>query len=106
MCGESGILRFRVRNAGNVPTQWGGSIRVRDILNRNLASKDFQAPNFGILAAGERTPWFVVNLLVDTYYGEKHTLEIMVDSQKQITESNELDNRWEYAYVLQQGECP
>ena len=106
VCGESGILRFRVRNAGNVPTQWGGSIRVRDILTRNLEGKDFQAPNFGILAAGERTPWFVVNLLVDTYYGEKHTLEIMVDSQKQITESNELDNRWEYAYVLQQGECP
>ena len=106
VCGESGILRFRVRNAGNVPTQWGGSIRVRDILNRNLEGKDFQAPNFGILAAGEQTPWFVVNLLVDTYYGEKHTLEIMVDSQKQITESNELDNRWEYAYVLQQGKCP
>ena len=106
VCGESGILRFRVRNAGNVPTQWGGSIRVRDILTRNLEGKDFQAPNFGILAADERTPWFVVNLLVDTYYGEKHTLEIMVDSQKQITESNELDNRWEYAYVLQQGECP
>ena len=106
VCGEPGILRFRVRNAGNVPTQWGGSIRVRDILSRNLEGKDFQAPNFGILAAGEHTPWFVVNLLVDTYYDDKHTIEIMVDSQKQITESNELDNRWEYSYVLQQGSCP
>lgn len=79
---------------------------VRDILSRNLEGKDFQAPNFGILAAGEHTPWFVVNLLVDTYYDEKHTIEIMADSQKQITESNELDNRWEYSYVLQQGSCP
>ena len=106
VCGEPGVLRFRVRNSGNAPTQWGGSIRVRDVQVRNQAGQEFQAPNFGLLAAEGHTPWFRVNLLVDTYYGEKHLIEITVDSQKQITESNELDNRWEYAYVLQQGSCP
>lgn len=106
ICGEPGLLRFRIRNAGVAPTQWGGSIRVRDILLRSKEGRDFQAPNFGILGAGENTPWLKLNLFVDTHYGEKHAIEIIVDSHQQITESNETDNRWQHTYILQQGDCP
>ena len=68
--------------------------------------RNIQTPNFGILAAGERTPLFKLNLYIDTYYDEKHAIEIIVDADQQVTESNELDNRWEYAYILRRGTCP
>ena len=105
-CGEAGQLRFRVRNAGVAPTKWGGSIRVRDIHTGSDDVRNIQTPNFGILAAGESTPLFKLNLYIDTHYDEEHVIEIIVDADQQVTESNELDNRWEYAYTLQRGACP
>ena len=105
-CDEAGRLRFRVRNTGVAPTKWGGSIRVHDIHVNSDERREIQSPNFGILAAGESTPLFKLNIYVDTYYDEKHAIEIIIDADQQVTESNELDNRWEYTYTLQRGGCP
>lgn len=105
VCAQSFDILINVQNTGTGPTNSSGSLRV---LDRHIASGTTNATTVGgfpVLQPGES---FVVAtaLTVDTYFDEEHLVEIELDINNEVLETNEGDNIGSITYTLQPGNCP
>ena len=104
VCGEAYRIEVTVRNIGSAATTSGGIIRVTDTRHDGAqpASTDIA---FGALAAGGTQRVFG-HLTTSTYYNERHNINLRLDANNQVPESNENDNLHATApYILQRGNC-
>lgn len=79
-------------------------VTFRDVLVR---TGDVVAVNSGtvpVLAPGS-TFTVAVTFNIGTFYNEEHRIEVVIDSENTVRETNEDDNFTSTTYVLQQGPC-
>lgn len=101
-CATESTVSFTVRNDGSEALGSESSIAIRDI---HVASGSIieNRITLGNLGAGEQAD-FEVQLRVDIYFNEGHRIEVILDADNQVSESNEDDNRSSTdEYTLEQG---
>jgi hypothetical protein len=104
VCGQTATVRVTIRNAGNGATNSGGAIFVQDIHVSSGQAQQSTSGTFGVLNPGQT---FVSEmfLTVSTFYNERHRINITVDSNNQVAETNESDNFWSSEYDLSRANC-
>ena len=104
VCGEAYRIEVTVRNNGSAATTSGGVVRVTDT-RHDGAQPTSTNIGFGALAAGGTQRVFG-HLTTSTYYNERHNINLRLDANNQVPESNENDNLHATApYILQRGKC-
>ena len=104
VCGEAYRIEVTVRNNGSAATTSGGVVRVTDT-RHDGAQPTSTDLGFGALAAGGTQRVFG-HLTTSTYYNERHNINLRLDANNQVPESNENDNLHATApYILQRGKC-
>jgi len=103
-CGETASINVTIRNAGSGATNSGGSIFVSDIHVSDGQQQQSTVGTFPVLNPGQT---FVsqMRLTVSTYFNERHRLNITVDSNNQVAETNDGDNFWSSEYDLKKSGC-
>ena len=104
VCGQAYRIEVTVRNNGSAATTSGGVVRVTDS-RHDGAQPTSTDLGFGVLAAGGTQRVFG-HLTTSTYYGELHNINLRLDANNQVPESNENDNLHATApYILVRGDC-
>ena len=104
VCGQAYRITVTVRNVGSAATTSGGIIRVTDSRSDGAQPTSTDIA-FGALAAGAAQEVFG-HLTTSTYYNELHHVNMRLDANNQVPESNENDNHHANApYILQRGNC-
>ena len=105
VCGQAYTIEVTVRNAGSAATTSGGTIRVTDS-RHDGAQPTSTNIDFGALAAGGTQRLTQGRLTTSTYYNEVHHINLYLDANNQVPESNENNNHHAVApYILQRGDC-
>ena len=103
-CNEAYRIDVTVRNDGNGGSTSGGLIEVRDSLPDGRGRVTTQIA-FGPLGAGQAQALFG-HLTQSQYHGELHHINLILDVNNQIAETNENDNRSATApYILDKAKC-
>ncbi len=103
-CGEAYEITVTVRNNGTGNAEAGGLIEVRDSRPDGLGLATTQIA-YGALAAGASQTVYG-HLTQWQYYNETHNINLALDINNQVIETNENDNLHATApYVLAQGNC-
>ncbi len=104
-CNETASINVTIRNAGNGATNSGGTIFVQDVHISSGQQQQSTVGTFPVLNPGQT---FVsqMRLTVSTFHREQHRININVDSNNQVAETNEGDNGWSSEYQLQRAACP
>ncbi|MGB1286513.1 MAG: CARDB domain-containing protein [Aggregatilineales bacterium] len=106
VCGQSSTVTITVRNAGTANATNGGLILVEAIrvVDRSVIATTETV--FGNLGAGN-SQTAEAFITVSSFVGEEQLIRVTVDSNNQISESNEGDNSREEGsnYFLQSGGC-
>ncbi len=104
-CGEAYKITVTVKNTGTETTNSGGLIEVVDTREEGSIFVEKTQIAFGQLAAGQAQTvegYITANL----YYNERHHINLRLDVNNQVVESNENDNFSAAApYILQKGNC-
>ena len=104
VCGQAYRITVTVRNIGSAATTSGGIIRVTDSRHDGAQPTSTDIA-FGALAAGAAQEVFG-HLTTSTYYNEVHHVNMRLDANNQVPESNENDNHHAAApYILERGNC-
>jgi uncharacterized protein YraI len=106
-CGETMTIRVSVRNDGSSGMESNAAMQIRDIHVDSGTVTEVTAP-IPQLGAGETTTVDNIFLTVDTNFGTTHRIQVVLDSNSQISENNEDDNasRAEaLEYTLDPGDC-
>jgi hypothetical protein len=103
-CGETAEIEVKVKNNGSEGPGSGGVIRVKDILVSSGEERQRSDGVFPELAAGESYTT-TIYLTVSVNFNEMHRIQVKVDADNQVSESNEDDNKKSTEYVLQEGDC-
>jgi uncharacterized protein YraI len=104
-CNQTASINVTIRNAGTGATNSGGAIFVQDVHVATGQQQQSTVGTFPVLNPGQT---FVseMRLTVSTYHSEQHRININVDSNNQVAETNEGDNFWSSEYQLQKATCP
>ncbi|MCY3781255.1 MAG: hypothetical protein OXG78_13160 [Chloroflexi bacterium] len=103
-CNEAYEIQVTVVNDGNAPASRGALVEVRDS-RADGAGRVTTGIGITALAAGE-TRTFTGHLTQVQYYEELHHINLIVDVNNEIAETNENDNQYATApYILQRGNC-
>ena len=104
-CNQTASINVTIRNAGTTPTNSGGSIFVQDVHIGTGQPQQSTVGTYPVLNPGQT---FVSQmfLTVSTFHSEQHRININVDSNNQVIETNEGDNFWSSEYQLQKAACP
>ncbi len=103
-CNEVFEVIVVVQNVGSGPTNTSGNIGVAD---RHLSSGQITESSVGgfpVLSAGERFE-VRIPLTVDTFFEERHRIEVLIDSNSSVLETNEGDNFVTRDYTLEVADC-
>ena len=104
-CNKAYKITVTVRNAGNGNSSSGGLIEVRDTREADGSGRQSTHIAFGPLAAGASQTVFG-HLTTNQYYNETHHINLYLDVNNQVPETNESNNHHaEVPYVLQRGKC-
>ena len=105
VCGQAYRITVTVRNVGSAATTSGGIIRVTDS-RADGAQPTSTEIGFGALAAGAAQEGVFGHLTTSTYYNELHHINLRLDANNQVPESNENNNLHAAApYILARGNC-
>jgi hypothetical protein len=102
-CAETFNVGFDVANTGSGPTSSSGTVSLQDVHNGAVTQSTIGG--FPVLNPGQ-TFRVQMPLTVDTFYGETHTLVLVINSNSGVPEVNENDNRQTLNYELRKGSCP
>lgn len=103
-CGRTFNISIDVANLGQQVSP-GGSIDVRDVHVASGTVTQTTAGAFGEIQPGQTVRVGPIPLTVSTYFEEDHRLEIRLDPNNQIAETNEGDNQNNLNYRLLKGGC-
>ena len=103
-CNEAFEVIVVVQNVGTGPTNASGSIAVADRYLGSGQVTESSTGGFPVLSAGERFE-VRVPLTVDTFFEERHRIEVTIDSNGVIQETNEGDNFVTRDYTLEVADC-
>ena len=103
-CNETYRINVTVTNNGSQATNSGFLVEVKDSRHDGLGPAITHI-GFGALGPGaSQTAWGEITQV--QYYDELHHINLRIDSNNQVPESNENDNRHAAApYILQRGRC-
>jgi uncharacterized protein YgiM (DUF1202 family) len=104
-CNQAASINVTIRNAGTTATNSGGTVFVQDV---HVASGQPQQSTNGTYPVLNPGQSFVSQmfLTVSTFHTEQHRININVDANNQVAETNEGDNFWSSEYQLQKASCP
>ena len=105
LCNQPFVVALQVANLGNTPLASGGAVRVVDTRSSDGVEAASATGFFPPLAING-TFRVEIPLTVSVYYGEPHTLTLLVDPDNALNETNEGDNQQVVQYTLAQGACP
>lgn len=104
-CREAYQINVTVRNAGNGDAHSGGIIEVRDSLQSDGRLLGTTQIAFGPLAAGAQQSVFG-HLTMNLHFNETHNVNLYLDVNSQVAETNENNNHHADApYILQRAGC-
>jgi subtilase family serine protease len=103
-CGETASIEVTVRNDGSGAATSGGMIFVEDVRSSDGARQQSTEGVFPVLQPGQ-SHTAEMFLTVSTYFNEGHRIVITIDSNNQVPETNEGDNRFTSEYALAKGDC-
>ena len=104
-CGQAYKITVTVTNNGNGASNSGGLIRVTDTRQEGNVFSGETTIAFGPLNPGQSQEVFG-HLTVSIYYDELHNINLTLDADNQVAETNENDNRHATApYILKRGDC-
>ena len=103
-CGQAATITVRIQNNGTGAALAGGTIFVEDIHVASGARQQSTEGSFPLLQPGQ-TFDSVMRLTVSTFFNEGHRINIRVDSNNTVPETNEGDNNFSTDYVLQKSGC-
>ena len=103
-CNETASINVTIRNAGTGASNSGGAIFVQDVHINSGQQQQSTVGTFPVLNPGQT---FVsqMRLTVSTFHREQHRININVDSNNQVAETNEGDNTVLRDYTLRRGDC-
>ena len=104
VCNEASNITVTVRNNGSEASS-GGRVSIQAVLASSGAVLETTESVFGQVPAGG-TATAQAALTVSVNYSELQRIVVEVDSDGQITESNENNNTATTDYVLAKGSCP
>ena len=104
-CNQPFVVALQVANLGSTPLPSGGAVRVIDTRSSDGAEAASATGFFPPLAVNG-TFRVEIPLTVSAYYGETHTLTLLVDPDNALNETNESDNQQVIQYTLAKGACP
>lgn len=104
-CAETFNVGFDVANLGSAPSSVSSTVNLTDARAADGSQQGATIGGFPVLQPGET---FRVNmpLTVSTWYGESHTITLVIDPGNQVVETNENDNRATITYTLDRANCP
>ena len=104
-CNQTASINVTIRNAGTTATNSGGTIFVQDVHVATGQPQQSTNGTYPVLNPGQT---FVSQmfLTVSTFHSEQHRININVDANNQVAETNEGDNFWSSEYQLQKASCP
>ncbi len=105
-CLDTGEIQITVGNNGTANTQSGGKILVEAVLVSTGAVLESTVTIFGPIAAGSQET-VSASLTVATNYDELQRIRVTLDTDGQVAENNENDNRTDQGtdYILKKGDC-
>lgn len=104
-CGQAYKITATVTNNGDGAASSGGVIRVRDTRQEGDVFSGETTIAFGPLNPGQSQEVFG-HLTVSIYYEEMHNINLTLDADNQVAETNENDNYHATApYILKRGSC-
>lgn len=107
VCGETMQFTIRVRNEGSEGMERPAAVRIVDTHPDSGTRTETQA-SIPALGAGESTEITGIFLTVETNYDARHQIQIILDSNNEIQETNEDDNASRAGaleYTLERGDC-
>jgi Bacterial SH3 domain/CARDB/Bacterial Ig domain len=104
-CNQTFNIGLDVANLGGEPTASSGTVSVQDVRSSDGSVQETTIGGYPVLQP-QQTFRVDMPLTVSTWYGQEHTIILIIDPDNQIPETNEGDNRREVKYTLQQGSCP
>ncbi|MBI5958988.1 MAG: PD40 domain-containing protein [Chloroflexi bacterium] len=104
-CQQTFTVGFDVANLGTTASAASGTVSLVDVRSADGSQQGTTIGGFPILQAGQT---FRVNmpLTVSTWYGEQHTITLVIDPSNGIAETVETDNIRTVTYTLAKGSCP
>jgi hypothetical protein len=103
-CGRTASITVVVQNNGTGAALAGGTIFVEDIHVTSGGRQQSTEGTFPLLQPGQ-TFTAEMRLTVSTFFSEGHRINIRVDSNNTVPETNEGDNNFSTDYVLQKAGC-
>ncbi len=103
-CGQTATITVVVQNNGTGAALAGGSILVEDIHVASGARQQSTEGTFPLLQPGQSFT-SVMRLTVSTFFNEGHRINVRVDPNNGVAETNEGDNNFSTDYVLQKSGC-
>lgn len=103
-CNETFTIYVTVQNTGTGASSSGGSISVVDTRTEDGSTTESTLGAFPPLEPGSSATG-VIPITVSTFYNENHSLNIRIDSNNSVNETNESDNTITIVYELDQADC-
>lgn len=103
-CNEVFEVIVVVQNVGTGPTNTSGSINVLDRYLGSGQVTESSVGGFPVLSAGERFE-VRIPLTVDTFFEERHRIEVQIDPAGVVQETNKGDNFVSTDYTLEVADC-
>jgi hypothetical protein len=104
-CKKTFNIFIDVANTGTTANASGGTLSVQDARAADGSNASNTVGAFGVIQPGQTVASGPIPLTVNTNFEEDHRIVIIVDSNNQVAETNENDNRAELVYRLKKGSC-
>jgi SH3 domain-containing protein len=105
-CQQTFNVYVDIRNDGSQNLAYGGAILVQDLHVSDGGLQQQTVGGFGPIPAHTTYNIGPIPITVSTYYNEQHRIIVIVDSNNNVPEYNEGDNRSELVYTLAKAGCP
>lgn len=103
-CNKTASISVTVQNNGTGATAAGGTIFVEDVRASDGSRQQSTTATFPVLQPGQNFT-AEMRLTVSTFFNEGHRINIRIDSDNAVPETNEGDNNFSSDYVLQKANC-
>lgn len=105
VCNNGFSINIDIANLGSEDTSATGRFTVRDIhIDSGTVTTQTEGP-IPIIEDGETIQSADIPLTVGTFYGERHRIVVELNPDGEIPESTRDDNRREFEYTLERGDC-
>ncbi|MEZ4667852.1 MAG: CARDB domain-containing protein [Anaerolineae bacterium] len=105
ICGKPLDTFVTVTNQGTVASPMS-KIHIEDRYVGDGSLQEEAYETIPALEPGQTTPRIQLQMTISTYYNELHSLQITVDPENVVSESNKTDNQQSFPNPLGKGNCP